>query len=257
MKRGDLKTRQLLSDHRKSKVQKYQELVIGQTGFSSLVRYELIILSCSWVPGALGLFVRSKLYPLLLGRVGESVTFGTNVVLRHPHKIFIGNNVVIDDHCLLDAKGINNAGIFIGDGVFVGRNSILSCKDGDIRLKDGVNIGFNCEVFSSGSVTVGENTLIAAYCYLIGGGNYDLTRVDVPFAEQDELTSKGGIQVERNVWIGANVKVLDGLTIGHDSAIGAGAVVTGSIPAFSVAAGVPARILRHRQSGNPYGIPGS
>ena len=63
------------------------------------------------MPGALGLFLRSKLYPLMLGRVGRNVVFGVNVTLRHPHKIAIGDNVVIDDSCCLDAKGTDNTGI--------------------------------------------------------------------------------------------------------------------------------------------------
>ena len=69
------------------------------------------MLLSAWVPGALGLFLRSKLYPLILGRVGRNVAFGCNVVLRHPHKIEIDDNVVIDDQCCLDAKGTTNRGI--------------------------------------------------------------------------------------------------------------------------------------------------
>ena len=74
-------------------------------------------------------------------------------MLRHPHKIRIGDNVVIDDNCLIDAKGDANRGITIGSGVFVGRNTILSCKNGDIELGDGANVGFNCEIFSASRVT--------------------------------------------------------------------------------------------------------
>ena len=54
----------------RSRRQRYADLVIGLDGLWPLVRYELIILFCSWVPGALGLLLRSKLYPLILGRVG-------------------------------------------------------------------------------------------------------------------------------------------------------------------------------------------
>ena len=53
------------------------------------------------------------LYPSLLGSCGRNVVFGQNVVLRHAHKIHIGSNVAIDDHCLLDAKGESNRGITI------------------------------------------------------------------------------------------------------------------------------------------------
>jgi len=247
MEKTDLKIRKVLHNQKQSKAQRYQSLVVGKPGWSSLLKYELIMLVCSWIPGALGLFLRGKLYPLLLGKVGKNVAFGANVVFRHPHKIFIGDNVVIDDNCLLDAKGVHNAGIFIGDGVFVGRNSILSCKDGDIFLANGVNIGFNCEIFSSHSVSVGENALVAAYCYLVGGGNYDVERLDVSFAEQDGFDSRGGIEIGRNVWLAANVKVLDGVTIGRDTIVGAGAVVRDPLPEWSIAVGMPARVVRSRQ----------
>ena len=105
--------------------------------------------------------IRKALYPTLLGSCGRNVVFGQNVVLRHPHKIHIADNVVIDDNCLLDAKGETNRGIRIGSGVFVGRNSILSCKNGDIELADGANIGFNCELFSASRVRIGAGTLLA------------------------------------------------------------------------------------------------
>jgi acetyltransferase-like isoleucine patch superfamily enzyme len=246
MERTDTKIRRLLTDKQSSRSNKYRALVVGKSDWGTLLKYELIMLLCSWLPGALGLFLRGKLYPLLLGRVGRGVIFGQNVSLRHPHKIFLGDNVVIDDNCLLDAKGVNNEGIFIGNDVFLGRNSILSCKDGDIYLEDGVNLGFNCEVFSSSRVSIGENTLIAAYSYIVGGGNYDLDREAISFAEQDGLVSLGGIRIGHNCWLAAGVKVLDGVTIGNGAAIGAGAVVRQAIPADSLAVGVPARVIRSR-----------
>lgn len=249
MQRTELKTRKMLTNTGKSAFQKYQELIIGRTGWWHLIKYELIMLFFSATPGALGLLLRKKLYPMVLGHVGKNVVFGANVVLRHPHKIFIGDNVIIDDNCLIDAKGLNNEGIKIGDNCFIGRNSILSCKDGDITLEDGVTVGFNCEIFSSSEVTVGENTMIAAYCYLVGGGAYDLTNLETSFADQSEegLNSVGPIAIENNVWIGADVKIMDGVNVGHDAVIGAGAVVRSYIPAYSIAAGVPAKIIRSRK----------
>ena len=135
------------------------------------------------VPGALGLALRKSAVSVLLGACGRNVVFGQNVVLRHPHKIHIGDNVVIDDNCLIDAKGESNTGIRIGSGVFVGRNTILSCKNGDIELGDGANIGFNCEIFSASRVRVGADALIAAYCYLIGG-DHDFSDASRPVLEQ-------------------------------------------------------------------------
>ena len=119
--------------------QKYATLVVGRPGFGALLAYELIITLSQSLPGALGLALRKVLYPKLLGACGRNVVFGQNVVLRHPHKIHIADNVVVDDNCLLDAKGESNRGIRIGSGVFIGRNTILSCKNGDIELGDGAN----------------------------------------------------------------------------------------------------------------------
>ncbi len=233
-----------LFDERKSKVDKYRDLVIGRGGFGSLLRYELVMLLSAWVPGALGLFLRSKLYPMILGSVGRNVVFGANVTIRHPHKIVIGDNVVIDDNCCLDAKGSDNQRIVIGSGVFVGRNTILSCKNGDIIVEDHANIGFNCEIFSASRVRVGKNILMAAYTYLVGGDHlYD--RVDIPVLQQGRTAR--GIDVDDNVWLGTHVVVTDGARVGRDAIIGAGAVVVGEIPAFAIATGIPAKVIRDRR----------
>ena len=229
----------------RSRRERYADLVVGRPGFWPLVKYEVVLLLSAWVPGALGLFLRSTLYPLILGRVGRNVAFGCNVVLRHPHKIEIDDNVVIDDQCCLDAKGTTNRGISIKRGVFIGRNTILSCKNGDIVLDEDANVGFNVEVFSAATVRVGKKVLIAAYTYLVGGDHlYD--RVDVPVLDQGRTAR--GIDIGDNVWLGAHVVVADGVRIGRDAVVGAGAVVTSDVPEFHVAAGVPARVIRDRRA---------
>ena len=222
---------------------KYARLIVGRPGLGALLTYEFVVLVSQHVPGALGLVLRRLLYPLLLGSCGRNVTFGQNVVLRHPHKIRIADDVVIDDNCLLDAKGEQNQGITIGRCVFVGRNTILSCKNGDITIADGVNIGFNCEVFSASAVVIGPGTLLAAYAYLVGG-DHAASDPDVPIRDQQRVSA--GIRVGRDAWIGAGVRVLDGVTIGDGAVIGANAVVREAVPDRAVAAGVPARIISTR-----------
>ena len=153
---------------------------------------------------------------------------------------------MIDDGCCLDAKGDANRGIDIGDGVFVGRGTILSCKNGDIVIDDHANIGFNCEIFSGGRVRLGKRTLVAAYTYLVGG-DHTFDRTDVAVLYQDRVAR--GIEVNDNVWLGAHVVVADGARVGRDAIIGAGTVVRGEIPPFAIAAGVPARVVRVRRGG--------
>jgi acetyltransferase-like isoleucine patch superfamily enzyme len=237
---------QALRDERRSALAKYQDLVVGSRGLLRLLAYELVVTFTSWVPGALGLLLRRLAYPVLLGACGRNVTFGQGVVLRHPAKIRLGDDVVVDDLVMLDAKGSDNQGITVGDGVFLGRGTILSCKNGDIVLGDHVNIGFHSEVFSASRVTVGRYGLFAAYTYLVGGG-HAFDQAGVPVVEQ-ERTSRG-IAVGENVWLGAGVKVLDGVRIGRDVVVGAGAVVTADLGDGVVAAGIPARVVRARGAG--------
>ncbi len=222
-----------------SSLDKYATLVVGRSGMFALIKYEAIVTFTQSVPGALGLALRKTFYPLLLGSCGRHVVFGQNVVLRHPHKIHLGDNVVVDDNCLLDAKGASNQGIRIGSGVFIGRNTILSCKNGDIDIADGANIGFNCEIFSASRVAVGAGVLVAAYAYIIGG-DHDFSDPSQSVLAQGRTSS--GVSVEAGAWIGA--KILDGVTIGERAVIGAGAVVRDSIPAQAVAVGIPARVVR-------------
>ena len=226
-----------------SAFRKYQDLVVGSRSLARLLVYETIVLSCSWVPGALGLVLRRLLYPCVLGAVGRGVVFGHGVVLRHPHKIRIADGVVVDDLVVLDAKGTTNAGITLGEGVFLGRGTILSCKDGDIVLGDRVNIGFHSEIFSGSRVVVGQDGLFAAYTYLVGGGH---EFEDVERAVLDQPRSSAGITLGDNVWLGAGAKVMDGVRVGTSVVVGAGAVVTNDLPDGSVAVGVPAKVVRTR-----------
>jgi acetyltransferase-like isoleucine patch superfamily enzyme len=222
---------------------KYAALIVGRPGWDALLKHEIVVLLSQCVPGALGLFLRRSLYPLLLGSCGRNVVFGQNVVLRHPHKIQIGDNVVIDDNCLIDAKGESNTGISIASGVFVGRNTILSCKNGDIDLGEGANVGFNCEIFSASRVRIGRRVMMAAYCYLIGG-DHDFSDPSRPVLEQARTSA--GITVGDGAWLGAGAKVLDGVEIGANAVIGAGAVVRDSVPERATAVGVPARVVGTR-----------
>src|SRR5439155_9147450 len=128
----------------------------------------------------------------------------------------LGDDGVVDGLVVLDAKGASNHGITIGNGGFLGRGTILSCKDGDIVLGDHTNIGFHCEVFSPSSVTVGRHGLFAAYTYLVGGG-HEFDRADVPAVDQGR--SSRGIPLGDNAWLGTGAKVLDGARIGTGGAV--------------------------------------
>lgn len=241
------KIQQSLSSGNDSSLKQYMKLVLGQNSLAKLLIYELVVLISSKRSGALGLFLRKLMYPWILGSVGSNVIFGSNVTLRHPHKIRIGNGVVIDDNVLLDAKGEDNNGIELQDGVFIGRNSILSCKNGNISLGENTNIGFNCLLATTNSIALGQDNIVAAFTYIVGGGNYKFDDIDRPIREMYDYQGKGGVAIGNNVWIAAHVTVFDGVTIGDGCVIAAGSIVSKDLSTNSVAMGMPAKAVRKRK----------
>lgn len=235
-----------LQDEHTSSYQKYKHLTIGEKGFFSLFKYELIISLCGNFPGALGYFLRSRFYKSLLNKVGKGVIWGRNVTLRHPHKIECGNGVAVNDFAVLDAYGGKNSGIQIGDETLISRNTVLNSKGGRIEIGSRTNIGMMSMLFSRDCrVKVGSDVLISAYCYLMGGGNHSTDRTDIPISQQGAKCR--GIEIGDNVWLGAGVRVMDGCSIGRDSVIGTNSFVNQDIPDFAVAAGSPARVIKMRK----------
>jgi len=143
-----------LADQSKSAFQRYQDLALGTNSIWYLVKYELIMLISSWVPGALGLVLRKFLYPFILGEVGRNVIIGRGVSIRHGEKITLGDNVVLDDQVLLDAKGSSNKGIQVGSNSIISRNVVLSCKNGDIKI--GQWLGSSVQVLDGIEIETGS-----------------------------------------------------------------------------------------------------
>jgi len=237
----------MLTNESTSAFQRYCNIVLGRRGFLPLAKYEMVTSVIGPLPGALGLLLRKIFFPRILGQVGHNVIFGKNITLRHGHKIRLGNRVVIDDNVVLDAKGGDNKGIEIGDDTIISRNCVLSCKNGNIRIGRSVSLGIMSLIHAvtCSDVTIGDKTIMAAYTYLIGGGNYHFHRLDIPIKDQGTY-SKGGVSIGENVWIGSHVQVLDGVSVGGGSILSAGAVVNRDVPEFSIVGGVPAKSIRSR-----------
>jgi acetyltransferase-like isoleucine patch superfamily enzyme len=234
-----------LGDGRKSLGGKYRDIFIGRPGLAAFLKYEF--LTClSGFPGALGYALRKAFYPTLLGEVGKGVVFGRYLTFRHPHKVRIGAGTVIDDYAVLDAKGEENEGIIVGAQAYIGRNAILSCKEGSIRLGDHTNISANCTLLSETEINLGSYCFLAGNCYLVAGGNHSFVDVSKPIMLQPSL-AKGGIRIGDDVWLGAGVIVLDGVAIGSHSVVGAGSVVSINLSEYAFARGSRALKIEDRR----------
>ena len=226
-----------------SAFRRYRQLTHGDIALWRVLRNELLVLFFSNVPGALGIVLRQIFYPCMFRACGGKTVFGRGLTIRHPHKITLGRGCIVDDYASIDAKGSDNAGITCGDGVYIGRQSTVYCKNGDIVLGDRVNLSATCTLFSSNRLTIGAGCMIGAYCYFLSGGEYDY-QDPTPFAEQSGMCTKGPLAIGDDCWFGARVTVLDAANVGRRCVVGAGAVVVRPLPDQSLAVGVPARVVR-------------
>lgn len=111
---------------------------------------------------------------------------------------------------------------------------------GTLEIGERTLVNFGCSIVALDRVTIGPRCLIGPHCMIMDTGFHDVDpqrRLEPPTAQP--------ITIGENVWLGARVVVMPGVTIGDDAVIGIGSVVTGDIPARTVAVGVPARVVKH------------
>ncbi len=127
----------------------------------------------------------------------------------------------------------------------VGRHVELIPQGGSIAIGSDCSLNNYVVMYGAGGITVQDGCRIAAGVVIVAfnHGFEDVTR---PIRSQP-ITARG-VVVESDVWIGARSILLDGVTIGRGSVVGAGSVVTRDVPEYTVVAGNPARVLRHRGS---------
>lgn len=107
-----------------------------------------------------------------------------------------------------------------------------------------VQINDSCHIAAVESIVIGENVLIASKVYVTDHDHGDMTNESLLIAPSKRELVTSPVCIEDNVWICEGVVVLKGVTIGKGSVIGAGAIVTKSIPPYSLAVGVPAKIVK-------------
>lgn len=144
----------------------------------------------------------------------------------------------------LKPGGVNHSGqIHIAANVCITDGVIIAPYGGRIDIGENVFLGPYCVLYGHGGLTIGKDTMIAAHSVIIPSNH--------GFADQEKKISiqpstNIGITIGEDVWIGCGVKILDGVSIGKGCVIGAGAVVNKSLPDYSIAVGVPAKVIGKR-----------
>lgn len=110
---------------------------------------------------------------------------------------------------------------------------------GHVRLGSGCYVNSGCVLYSGNGISIGNDVLIAANCTL-APVNHAFHERNCLIIEQGFLPSRGGILIEDDVWIGANCVLLDGSVLRRGCVVGAGSLVRGELPAYSICHGSPA-----------------
>ncbi|MEQ1794010.1 MAG: acyltransferase [Nitrospira sp.] len=167
----------------------------------------------------------------------------------YPDKIKLGENSTIYEHAMLNFKSSRS---HFSPSIDVGSNSQIMPyakiipQQGFVKIGKNCTVQYGCLLYGVGGLEIGDNTRIAAHT-VVSPMNHVFKDPHVPIWTQGETAL--GIKIGNDVWIGSGVKILDGVVIGDGSVVGAGSVVTKSIPPFSIAVGVPARVISRRDGG--------
>lgn len=189
-----------------------------------------------------GLFLK----PFL--RTSKGLVFlGTHVKVRHAYQVSAGKNLILDDNVSINALSVN--GIQFGDDVSIARDSILFCtgviaqKGTGISIGNKTGIGARAFIAGQGGVIIG-NDVITGPNIQIFSENHNFGNIGLTIKEQG--VTKQATVIGNNCWLGGSVTILAGVNIGDGCVIAAGSVVTKSVPANSVVAGVPAKVIKTR-----------
>jgi acetyltransferase-like isoleucine patch superfamily enzyme len=193
-------------------------------------------------------FLRGLMYRLCIGSVKGNLFIGKNVAIRYPKNLHLGAQVIIEDGAEINCLASNE--MHLGDRVSIGKYAIIRPSNiygGPIGeglvMGSNSNIGPYNYIGCSGKITIGDNVMLAPRVSIYAE-NHVFDNPNITIKAQG--VSKMDVVIEDDCWIAANAVILAGVTIGKGSVVAAGSVVNEDVPAFSVVAGVPARVIKSR-----------
>lgn len=173
------------------------------------------IVSMNWIRGKWFLITTG-------GKISNNLNIGKNVRFKNKKLITVGNHASIGNGAeFFPLEQGHPSRIVIGDGVVIGDYNRFA---------------------SMNSIVIEDNVLFAAYVH-ITDHSHEYRNPAIPVVKQGVFT-KDGVHICKGSWIGLRVSILSGVTIGENSVVAAGSIVTKDVPSFSVVAGVPAKVIK-------------
>lgn len=161
-------------------------------------------------------------------KIGESYV-GKDFTVVSPERISIGDKFYAENNLSLQAWTKYQNQIFTPE----------------IEIGDNVSMMGNCQISCCNRIIIGDGCLFGDNVFITDNFHGDNSREQLKIPPINRpLDVRGEVRIGKNVWVGRNVCIMPGVSIGDGAVIGANAVVTKDIPAFSVAVGIPARIVK-------------
>ncbi|MCI5129977.1 MAG: hypothetical protein D3904_00255 [Candidatus Electrothrix sp. EH2] len=156
--------------------------------------------------------------------------------------VVIDGNVVIGRNCRVERDVLLKGNIVIGDEVVIGRYSqIKTMSTGRVDIGDNVLINIFSSIGAAGQVSIRDHCIFAAFLQITDASHrFDRKNVLI----KDSPWEIDPVIIEPNVWLGSNVTVLKGVSIGSGAVIGAKSLVNKDIPSDVIAFGIPARVRK-------------
>lgn len=133
--------------------------------------------------------------------------------------------------------------IHISSGATICDGVIIAPYGGSIHIDEGVFIGPYCVIYGHGGVKIGRDSLVATHTVIVSSSHVFKNSNSTIRSQGEQL---GSVIIGQDVWIGCGARVLSNTRIGNGCVVGAGAVVNKSIEDYSIAVGVPAKVIAYR-----------
>ena len=162
-----------------------------------------------------------------------------NVCIPFPETVVFDGKCVIKSYSQI--KSSKKSNIVLGDNTMICSFTTIETAGGFVKIGDNVIVGEYSTIQGQGGVVIENNVLLASHVHFISNHHtYD----DITIPIKNQLNTSGLITIKENAWIGINVTVLSGVSIGKNSVIGTGSIVKNSIPDYCVAVGNPAKVVK-------------
>ncbi|WP_144876525.1 DapH/DapD/GlmU-related protein [Microbacterium sp. 1.5R] len=193
---------------------------------------------------------RGMLRKPFLGASGGPLFIGRRVRISNPSFIRHAGRLVVEDG--VELQGLSKNGVVFGAEVSIGQGTAIrpsSYYGGEVgeglRVGDRSSFATGCFIGCSGSIVIGDDVMLGPGVRIYSE-NHVFSDASVTIKSQG--VERGAVVIGDDCWIGSGVTITSGVTIGRGVVIGSGSVVTRDIPAFSIAAGSPAKVIRSRKT---------